>query len=150
MTIDLSAAFDMVNHNTLLSILEKWFGVHDTCLAWFESYVKPRYCRVNVRETYSSKWELVFSVSQGSLGGPSLYTVYTSTMQSVVPEETDLHGFADDHALKTSFKASKRVTERESISLLESSAADVKTWMDQNRLKMNNGKVEFIMFASKN
>ena len=61
---------------------------------------------VNVREVYSLKWELVCSVPQGSLGGPSLYTVYASTMQSVVHEETDLHGFADNHVLKNSFKAS--------------------------------------------
>ena len=82
---------------------------------------------------HSSKRELVCSVPQGSLSGPSLFTVYASTMQSVVPEETDLHGFVDDHALKNSFKASSRVTERESHSLLGFSAVDVKTWMDQNR-----------------
>ena len=70
-------------------------------------------------------------------------------MQSMVPEETDLPGFVDNHVLKYSFKASNRVTERESISSLESSAAGVKTWMYQNRLKMNDGKTEFIMFTSK-
>ena len=99
MAIDLSAAFDTVNHNILLSILEKMFGVHDTFLALFESYLKPRYCMVNVREAYSSKWELVFSVPKESLGGLSLYTVYASTMQLGVPEETDLNGFVDDHVL---------------------------------------------------
>ena len=139
MTINLSAAFDTVDQNILLSILGIKFSVHDTFLAWFESYLKPRYCMMNVREAYSLKWELVCSVPQGILGGPSLYIVYASTMQSVVLEETDLHGFVDDYALKNSCKASNR-TERESISPLESSAADVKTWMDENRLKMNDGK----------
>ena len=113
MAIDLSAALDTVNHNILLNILKKKFSVHDTSLAWFEAYLKPRYCVVNVREAYSSKQELVCSVPQGSLDGPSLYRVYTSTMQSVVPKETDLHGFVDDHVLKNSFKASNRVSERE-------------------------------------
>ena len=149
MAIFLSAAFYTVNHNILLSILEKKFSVHDTCLASFESYLKPRYCMVNVRETYSLKWDLVCSVPQGSLGGPSLYTVYTSTMQSEVLEETDLHDFVDDHVLKNSFKASNRVTERESVISLEYSAVKVITWMDQKKLKMNDGKREFIMFASK-
>ena len=145
--INLSATFDMVNHNILLSVLEKKFGVHGTCLAWFRSYLKSRNCMVNVRESYSSKRELVCSVPQGSLGGPILYTVYASTMQSVVPEEIDLHGFADNHILKRSIKASSRVAERESVSSLESTVLNVKTWMDQNRLKMNDGKTEFIMFA---
>ena len=90
---------------------------------------------VNVREAYSSNLELFCSVPQGSLGGPSVYTVYASTMQSVVWEETYLHGFADDHVLKKSFKASNRVTERDSVSSLESSMANVKTCMDQNRQK---------------
>ena len=144
MAINLSDAFDTVDHNILLSILEKKFSVHDKCLAWLQSYHTPRYCMVNVREAYSSKWELVCSVHQGHLYGPSLYTVYASTMQSVLLEETDLHDFVDDHVLKNSFKASGRVTERGSVSSLESSAATMKTWMDQNRPKINDGKTEFI------
>ena len=113
--IDLSKAFDIVDHNILLRVLEKKFGVKYTCLAWFRLYLNSRYCMVKVRETFSSKCELNCSVPQGSLGGPSLYTVYASTMQSVVPEEIDLHGFADNNVLKNSFRASSRVDEKESI-----------------------------------
>ena len=58
-------------------------------------------------------------------------------------------GFADDHILKNSFRASSRVDEKESILSLESTLVNVKTWMDQNGLKMNDGKTEFIMLASK-
>ena len=56
--IDLSAAFDMVGHNILLSVLEKMFSVQDTCLAWFRSYLNSRYCMVKIREAFSSKCEL--------------------------------------------------------------------------------------------
>ena len=90
---DLSTAFDMVDHNILLRVLEKRFGVQDTVLAWYRSYLNSRYCKVKIRKACSSKCELNCSVLQGSLGGPSLYTVYASTMQSVVPQEIDLHGF---------------------------------------------------------
>ena len=69
--IDLSAAFNIVDHNILLRVLEKMFGVQDTCLAWFRSYPNSRYCMVKIRETFSSKCELNCSVLQGSLGGPS-------------------------------------------------------------------------------
>ena len=136
--IDLSMAFDMVDHDILLSILEKRFGVQDTCLEWFRSYLNSRYCMAKIRNTFSSKCELNCSVPQGSLGGPSMFTVYTSAMQSVVPDEIDLHGFADDCVLKNSFRASSRVDEKESILSLESTLVNVKSWMDQNRLKMNN------------
>ena len=147
--IDLSVAFDTVDHDILLPVLEKRFGVQDTCLEWFRSYLNSRYCMVKIRNAFSSKFELNCSVQQGSLGGPSLFTVYASTMQSVVPDEIDLHGFADDHVLKNSFRASSMVDEKESILSLESTLVEVKVWMDQNRLKMNNDKMEFIMFASK-
>ena len=147
--INLSAAFDMVNHNILLSVLEKKFGIHDTCLTWFRPHLNSRYSMVKIREAYPSKCKLDCSVPQGSLGGPSLYTVYASTMQSVVSEEINLHGFADDHILKNSFRASSRDNDKESISSLEYTLVNVKTWRDQNRVKMNDGKTEFIMFASK-
>lgn len=39
---DLSAAFDLVNHNLLLSHLEHWVGIKDKALLWFESYLKSR------------------------------------------------------------------------------------------------------------
>ena len=78
-----------------------------------------------------------------------MFTVYASTMQSVVPDEIDLHGFADDHFLKNYFRASSRIDEKESILSLESTLVNVKSWMDQNRLKLNDGKTEFTMFASK-
>ena len=53
--IDLSAAFDMVDCNILLRVLEKRFGIQDTCLAWFRFYLNSRYCMVKIREAFSSK-----------------------------------------------------------------------------------------------
>ena len=83
--INLSVAFDTVDHDILLSVLEKKFGVWDTCLDWFRSYLNSRFCMVRIRNALSSKCELKRSVPQGSLGGPSLFTVYASTIQSEVP-----------------------------------------------------------------
>ena len=60
-----------------------------------------------------------------------------------------LHGFADDHTLKKHILAKSRHAERDSVSTLEDKAVDVKVWMDQNHLKMNDSKMEFIMFASR-
>ena len=108
---------------------------------------------------------------QGSCAGPILFTVYASTVESVITTQTSdngeeessqikvnhpndrattvsLHGFADDHALKNTFSANLRLAERESVSILKPKQADVKLWMDHNCLKMNDSKIEFIMFAS--
>ena len=65
------------------------------------------------------------------------------------PGKIDLQGFADDHALKNSFQAKSRVAKQTSIELLENTAINVKSWMDENWLCMNDWKTEFIMFRSR-
>ena len=171
MGVDLSATFDTVDHSILISILRERFGITEMALSWFESYLHPWYCKVNVGTTYSKNRELVCSVLQGSCAGPILYTVYASTIESVVMSQTSdheeessqvneidlkdratavtFHGYADDHALKNTFEATSRQAEKDSVSTLEAKAADVRVWMDQNCLKMNDSKTEFIMFASR-
>ena len=163
MAIDLSSAFDTVDFGCLTQVLWDRFGIKGKALCWFENYLHPRFCKVNVGHTYSSVRELECSVPQGSCVGPILYTIYASTQEEVVggPEsevsspdnnssipKIDLHGFADDHALKNSFKAGDLEVEHTCISTLEGTANNVKTWMDQNHLKMNDEKTEFIVFAS--
>ena len=63
MALDLSVAFDTVDHEILSSVLEHNFGLEDTVLNWFNSYLNHRSCKVNIGEEYSSKRELPFSVS---------------------------------------------------------------------------------------
>ena len=121
---------------------------------------------MNVGKAYSKNCELECSVPQGLCAGPILYTVYASTFGEVIenpslsvstygqtgnhrnPAKIDLHGFADDHALKNSFQAKSSVAEQTSIKQLENTAIDVKSWMNENWLCMNDGKTEFIMFGS--
>ena len=88
-------------------------------------------------------------VPQGSLAGPNLYSAFVSTLQEVVPDDVGLNGFADEHSLKRSFKADDRKAGQSTISALQNCLMNVKTWMDENRLKMNDGKTEFIMFGAK-
>ena len=60
-----------------------------------------------------------------------------------------LHGLANDHALKNTYKAKSCTAEKCSVQTLERKAVEVKEWMDENHLKMNDSKTEFITFASK-
>ena len=69
--IDLSAAFNMVDHNILISVLQTTFGVKGKALDWYKSYLNDRTCKVNVGKEYSTPRELLFSVAQGSCGDPS-------------------------------------------------------------------------------
>ena len=60
--IDLSKAFDTVNHNVLLEALQKCFGIEGMALEWFHSYLSSRFFKVNISDAYSSLKELNFSV----------------------------------------------------------------------------------------
>jgi hypothetical protein len=146
--IDLSAAFDTVDHEILLNVLNVNFGICGVALDWISTYLIDRSFCVNVNESYSTTRNLAFSVPQGSCFGPTLYSVYASTMQEVVPHSLDIHGYADDHAVKISFIADSG-EEANAVSELESCLSDIKIWMDNNRLKMNDTKTEFICYGSR-
>ena len=107
--IDLSAAFDTVDHDMLLSVLSKKFGVVDNALKWFDAYLRPRRFQVLIGDTRSKEIDLPFSVPQGSCAGPVLYSAYASTLQEVINDQNEwtrinkpieLHGFVDNHAYK--------------------------------------------------
>ena len=53
--MDLSAAFNTVDHDILLSVLENKFGIKDVALKWFESYLTPRSCTVSINSAYSTE-----------------------------------------------------------------------------------------------
>ena len=149
MAIDNSAAFDTVDHSILLAVLEHNFGLTGAVLDWYHSYLCSKSIKVKIKESYLTVRSLQFSVPQGSCTGAQLYNAYCSTMHEVVKKPISLYGFADHHTLRDQFKANDRDDKIASISRLENSANDLKTWMDENRLRMNSDKTEFIMFGSK-
>ena len=149
MALDLSATFDTVNHKILLNVLEKNFGLKGTVLNWFNSYLDWRSCKVNIGEEYSSTRNLPFSVPQGSCAGAQLFNLYCSTMQEVVNPPLTLHGFADEHIVGNKFKPGEWNEEERCMHELEECAADLKVWMNENRLKMNSDKTEFVLFRTR-
>ena len=80
MAIDLLAAFDTMDHNILLDILNKKFGVGGKAGKWFDSYLHPRSCKANIGKTYSANKDLTFSVPQGSCAGAVLYLTYMQAL----------------------------------------------------------------------
>ena len=146
--IDLSAAFDTVDHDILLDVLSMHFGIVGVALSWLESYLRCRKFKVNVGSEYSPLKDVMCSVPQGSCLGPVLYLIYASTIADIIPENLHIYGYADDHALSTSFKPSHHQDECEGNQKLQGICLAVKDWMDSNRLKMNPSKTEYIYFGS--
>ena len=73
--LDLSAAFDTIDHTILLRRLDDWFGVTGKTLNWFKSYLTGRCQRIKLDDCLSSKADLRFGVPQGSVLGPLLFTL---------------------------------------------------------------------------
>ena len=101
--MELSVAFNTVDHKILLSILYDHFGLTGTDLNWFNSYLRPHSCVVTVQKARSSERHLAFSVPQGFCTGPLLFIPYTSTFPQIVDSQLNIYGFADDHNLGCGF-----------------------------------------------
>ena len=134
--MELSAAFDTVNHQVLLQVLEKQFGIEGTALCWFQSYLANRTCTVNIGSEYSNPQKLDVCVPQGSLDGPVLYSQYASTLH-----------YVDDHCIKKSHKPTPAKALKVSREVT-SAMCTINEWMSENRLKLNNDKTEYIMLGS--
>ena len=74
--IDLSKAFDTIDHNKLVSKLEH-YGIRGTCLALLKSYLTGRQQYTNFNNTESDFCSIDYGVPQGSVLGPLLFLIYT-------------------------------------------------------------------------
>lgn len=74
--LDLSAAFDTVDRIILGKVLPTTFGVSESVLSWFKTYLSPRMAEVHIKVSKSQLVDLEFSVPLRSICGPVLYTVY--------------------------------------------------------------------------
>ena len=146
--LDLSAAFDTVDHDLLLQVLENTFGLADTTLAWFDSYLRPRDFRVLINKSSSTPKQLTFSVPQGSAGGANFFTAYCHSLPTAIPRSITSQGFADDHFMHRRFKPGSASNTKLVINSLSNTVLNVKSWMDSMRLKMNPDKTEFMLFGS--
>ena len=150
--LDLSVAFDTVDHDLLLTVLDRRFGVKGTALKWYEQYLKPRKFKVSINNTYSSEQTINYSVPQGSIQGAFLFNAYASTITEVIPPTLELMGYADDHSIRKPFRPGNTIgiTESDTITIMEDSMLGISKWMNEVRLKLNESKTDFIYFGSKN
>ena len=132
--VDLSAAFDCVNHAILLNTMSSHYGVKDKALEWIKDYLDGRRIRTKVRSTLSQEHELKMSVPQGSVGGPILYNYYCSTLTTVIDKTVKLLGYADDNTFLAAFRAGNAEEEKQSHILIETTLLQTKAWMGQKQI----------------
>ena len=96
--LDLSAAFDTIDHTILLNRLNGYYGISELALGWFKSYLLGRTHSVKVGSTLSHPVALHYGVSQGSVLGPILFSLYANPISSIIHSHSSInyHFYADD------------------------------------------------------
>ena len=149
--LDLSAAFDTLDHRIMLRRLELSFGIEGHALKWFESYLSDRRVKVIINGQYSDIVELSCSTPQGSKIGPRMYSDYVRPLGRLLTYlSLWYHAYADDTQASKSARASDRNDQISTISRLQTGIHHVSEWMFHNKLKINQEKNEFLIIASKN
>ena len=148
--LDLSAAFDTIDHITLLNQLQQRLGITNTALQWFESYLSGRTQSVSVESEYSTPVPLKYGVPQGSVLGPLLYTIYTLPLGDILREaDVSFHLYADDTQLYLSFDFTDPSSQAECLDMMQNCVSRIKRWMTSNKLKLNDDKTEVIYISSR-
>ena len=102
--LDLSAAFDTVDHGILLQRLSTNFGIKGKALDWFTSYLTDRSKFVQIDVPESDKHSSLCGAPQGSVLGPILYLLYTTPLSDILPRHNmSFHFYADDIQLYATF-----------------------------------------------
>ena len=147
--LDLSAAFDTVDHSILLTRMKKRLGITSTALNWFQSYLSNRSQLVCINDQTSDAASLDYGLPQGSCVGPALFPIYTLPLGDVIREhDVDYQFYADDSQLYLSVDPTQEAVDA-GIAKLENCVDDVRGWKGDNCLKLNDSKTEFIVIGSK-
>ena len=143
--LDLSAAFNTTDQQILLPYLNSVLGIQSVALQWFQSYLSDGYQSTSVSNSSLSPSQLM---PQGSVLGPVLFVQYTAPLSDIIANHSVNHQlFADDTQLLKSAPLSEVTNLTKELSVCTD---DIKTWMTENQLKLNDDKTEarFFPFSS--
>ena len=144
--LDLSAAFDTIEHSVLLTRLERSFGIGGPILEWIQSYLKDRTQFVHLGTANSGDTNCHCGVPQGSVLGPLLFVAYISPTASLAGNfGVGHHQYADDTQV---YVALSRETVNTNVANLHDCLAALHQWFSQNGLVINPDKSESVLFST--
>ena len=133
MILDLSKAFDTINHKLLLVKLKK-YKFSDSALKTIENYLSDRTMRVNIDKTLSKIESLMVGVPQGSVLGPLLFIIFVNDFFAL-NIMSSLVMFADD---ATNLHSGQNLEEL--IRIVENDMKSICEWLENNQLIINREK----------
>ena len=103
--LDLSSAFDALDHDILLNRLEQHYGIRGSALVWFRSYLEGRTFSVKINNCHGNPLSLLFGVPQGSILGPLLFILYCKDIECIALKYgIQVQIYADDTELYIELK----------------------------------------------
>ena len=141
--LDLTKAFDTLDHKILLYKLEQ-YGIRGTPLAWFSDYLKNRKQYTEFENHKSDILNLQCGVPQGSILGPLLFLIYINDITHVSPHLSYIL-FADDTTL---LYADKNLDDI--FSMYNAELPKLLTWLHSNKRSLNISKTNYIVFHNHN
>ena len=131
--LDLSSAFDTIDHTMLVERLHQRYGVCGTALKWFESYLLNRTQTVKIKEVESTNKTLLFGIPQGSVLGPLRFSLFFAPLEDLIlAHGLQLMVYADDTHV-----------------ICELCTKDILIWCTSNGLMCNPSKTETVHFTSR-
>uniref|UniRef100_H3B0V5 Reverse transcriptase domain-containing protein n=1 Tax=Latimeria chalumnae TaxID=7897 RepID=H3B0V5_LATCH len=140
--LDLSSAFDTIDHGILLHRLEHLLGISGSVLSWFCSFLEGRSQVVQLGSSLSALAGISCGVPQGSILAPMLFSIYLLPLGAIAERcGLGFHCYADDVQLYLAFPAnSSEVPE-----VLENCLSEIQSWMAGNWLRLNPRKTEIML-----
>jgi hypothetical protein len=144
--LDLSAAFDTVDHGIFLFRLSLNFGISSSALALLTSYLSDRTQSVHIGNLSSHPSAVHTGVPQGSVLGPLLFTLHTSPLSYLLRDSgIPHHMYADDTQLYLSFSAADSYS---TLTFLSNALDSVHQWLASNQLSLNPTKTEYLLIGT--
>jgi hypothetical protein len=147
--LDLSAAFDTIDHDILLKRLKNRYGIYGNALKWFKSYISGRSQSVTIKDTVSDKLALKFGVPQGSKLGPILFNSYIAPVSEVAARNHVAdEKYADDEQLILSFKPTLLNNQKNAVKKMEKCIMEIREFLHENMLCNNSEKTELLIIGT--
>ena len=140
--MDLSKAFDVINHDILLLKL-KHYGFINNTLAWFKSYLSNRVQYTDINKCYSSRLPISLGVPQGSILGPILFSIFINDLINASNILSFLL-YADDSNM-----FHFHVNLKELVIEINRELKNISEWFRCNKLLINMDKTHFLIFSRK-
>ena len=136
--MDLSKAFDTLNHNLLLAKINA-YGFSFNVIKFIQSYLSERFQRVNINSNFSEWCKILLGALQGSILGPLLFNIFLNDNFYLI-QDAYISNFADDNSLYSIVDNFREVK-----TMLKKTFELLQEWFYENHMVLNPGKCHYLI-----